>query len=235
MKYFLIIFIQFFVLTANAQYVGDRFAETTEDGDELLTRERDGDTGLLREAYNIKSDSGRYSFLYHFNADVKDVADISTFEFIYGQKRSFGWLEFSIAKISGEFQELTENNASLGGTSQEFLEESAGVLVIGAGLSYRTKYVRHLIAMDTIYETISAQLTYNQFDENFRGETFSGPGIKADFGIHKRTSEAFHFGVRMSYNLAHVKKAQEFEGHSSTARSLLLTWLSLGLDLTFYY
>ena len=235
MKYFLIIFFPFLLSTVNAQYVGDRFAETTSEGDELLTRERDEDTGILREAYNIQNDEGRYSFLYHLNSDLKDFADISTFEFIYGQKRSFGWLEFSIAKTSGKFEELTENNPSLGGISQELLEESAGVFVIGAGLSFRTKYARHLVAMDTIYETISAQLTYNQFDEKFRGETFSGPGIKADFGIHKRTSEAFHFGVRMSYNLAHVKKAQEFEGQSSAGRSLLLTWLSLRLDLTFYY
>ncbi|TNF01321.1 MAG: hypothetical protein EP326_04640 [Deltaproteobacteria bacterium] len=235
MKYLLIILLQLLMLNANAQYIGDRYAETAEDNDELLTRERDEDTGLLREAYNIKQDSGRYSFLYHINADLKNAVDISTFEFIYGQKRDFGWLEFSIAKISGEFQELTENNAALGGESQDLQEESDGVLVLGVGLGWRTKYVRHLVAMDTLYETISAQVTYNQFDENFRGESFSGPGIKADFGIHKRTSEAFHFGVRMSYNLAHVKKAQEFEGHSSPARSLLLTWLSLGLDLTFYY
>ncbi|MCO4793309.1 MAG: hypothetical protein KC493_06350 [Bacteriovoracaceae bacterium] len=235
MKIFLALFFFLSINISYAQYVGERFEETSEDNDELLTRERDAATGLLREAYNIKNDQSKYSFLYHFNSDVKDIASISTFEFIYGTKRDFGWLDFSIAKISGEFQELTENNPSLGSTSQEFLEESAGLLVLGVGLGFRTKYIRHLVAIDTLYETIAASLTYNQFDENFRSEKFAGPGIKADFGIHKRTSEAFHFGWKMSYNLAHVKKAKEFDTEGSAGRSLLLTWLSFGLDLTFYY
>lgn len=234
-KFILLSLLLLFYSSADAQYLGEKFDDDSSDNSELSTRQRDSETGLLREVYNVKADKGKYSFLFHVNSDLKDIADISTFEFIYGFKRDFGWIDFSIAKTSGEFQELTENNPSLGALSQELMEERGGVLTLGLGVGFRTNYVRHLIAMDTLYETVAASLTYNQFDETFRGEKFSGPGIKADFGIHKRTSESFHFGAKMSYNLAHVKKAQEFEGQNSAARSLLLTWLSLGLDLTFYY
>ena len=144
-------------------------------------------------------------------------------------------LELCAALTTGKYREMTRLNASIGGESEEQREESAQNLTFGAGLGYRTRYIRNLIKSDNIFETIAAYLTYNSFSDNFRSESYSGYGIKADFGVHKRMGARSHWGMKMSYNLASVRKGEEFEGEGSAARSLTITWLTFGLDYSFYF
>ena len=218
-----------------ADYLEDTFSEVEDADAQVLSATQDPKTGITRGIYDLKSDVGRYSVIYHFNSDIFEFTTISTFEFIYGTKKSFGWLDFSVSKASARFDQVTTNNSALGATSEDLEESSLGILTLGIGLSYRTNYIRHLFRSSTLYETVGAFITYNQVDDSFRGETFSGEGLKADFGIHSRASESFHIGGKMSYNLIHTKKPLEFEGESSSSRNLLLSWVSLGIDFTFYF
>lgn len=224
-----------FAFNAHADYLEDTFSEVEDEEAQILTSSRDLETGITKGKYNLGNDQGRYSFLYHFNSDLLSFTTISSFEFIYGLKKDFGWLDFTVSKSSARFDEVTENNPALGASSEELEENSLGILTLGIGLSYRTNYIRHIFRSNTLYETVGAFITYNQVDDSVRSESFSGEGLKADFGIHNRVSESFHIGGKMSYNLAHVKKSIEFEGESSSSRSMLLSWVSFGLDFTFYY
>lgn len=234
-KKILILSLLFSPLVSQADYLEDTFKRIEADDATVLQGLRDDRTGVLKERYDTNNDVGKYSFLYHFNSDLLDFATVSSFEFIFGIKKDFGWIDFSVTKSSARFEEVTENNPAVGAATQELLEDSLGLLTVGVGLSHRTHYIRHLFHNDTLYETVGAFLTYNQVDDSLRSLTFKGGGFKADFGVHKRTSESFHIGGKMSYNLMHVKKAQEFEGESSSSRSLLLSWVTFGLDFTFYY
>ena len=234
-KVYLLLAILLYVPASYADYLEDTFSRIEEDDATILQGFRDDETGIQRERYNVNNDQGKYSFLYHFNSDLLEFATVSSFEFIFGVKKDFGWLDFTISKSSARFEEVTLNNPAVGAATQDLLEDSLGILTLGMGLSYRTHYIRHLFHNDSLYETVGAFITYNQVDDSLRSLTFKGGGIKADFGVHKRASESFHIGGKMSYNLIHVKKAQEFEGESSSSRSLLLSWVTFGLDFTFYY
>jgi hypothetical protein len=86
-----------------------------------------------------------------------------------------------------------------------------------------------------MFTTTSAGIGYYSFDENFTGQSYGGPGLKTDFGLHRRSSRSVHYGVRMSYHLASVKRAEEVEGETSSQRALTLSWLTFGFDLSFYF
>jgi hypothetical protein len=224
-----------FCFNVDADYLENSFSAVEDDGAQVVSASRDAETGISKGVYNLENDIGRYSFLYHFNSDLLSFSTVSSLEFIYGIKKGFGWLDFTISKSSTRFDEVTENNPALGTSTEELEQNSLGILTLGIGLSYKTNYIRHLFRSSKLYETVGAFITYNQVDDSVRSESFSGEGIKVDLGIHNRTSESFHIGGKMSYNLIHVKKSIEFEGESSSSRSMLLSWVSFGLDFTFYF
>jgi len=44
-----------------------------------------------------------------------------------------------------------------------------------------------------------------------------------------------HYGLKVSYHLASVSRAPEYNKEPGSARGQTLTWLSLGFDVSFYY
>jgi hypothetical protein len=59
--------------------------------------------------------------------------------------------------------------------------------------------------------------------------------LLASFGIHNRFGANTHIGGKMNYHLMHLTRPEDFEGQTKSARALLLTWVSVGLDLCFYF
>ena len=208
------------------------------DGEDfVLSAKIDEESGILIDDYNISEDKRRWTISYLANPNTKELADIATFEFIFAQKREFAWIEYSLSRTSGTFRELAAYNPNWGlsQTQQRDLQETSdSVLTLGIGLSFRSAYIQHILSGDW-FEIIGASLTYHQFDEAFQEFTFTGPGIKADLGIQKRTSESYFWGVRGSYHLASLRRSAEQEGEASEARSLLLHWVSVGFDVGIYY
>ena len=84
-------------------------------------------------------------------------------------------------------------------------------------------------------ELVAAHLIYHQFEEQTTAFSFSGFGVRADFGLNYRTSENFHVGTRMSYHLAPVSREENFTLEPRDDRSLTLSWLDFAFDFTFYY
>jgi hypothetical protein len=238
----IIILLALLILTFSAKGQELREIKRTNDkqfrtsGDDLLITMTDDERGLVLGDYSIANDSGRLSLLYHVNADLKDATKVSTFEFNYAKKFDLAWLEFFVARSTINFSQMAKYNATVlrGASLDDILAEDEGILSLGAGLSYRTRYIQDLLGFDTWFESVGASLAYYQMDENFTEEKFSGLGIKADFGIHKRTSKNFHIGGKMSYNLAPVKRSADGDEPSSD-RALLLRWLSFAVDLSYYF
>lgn len=206
-------------------------------GDESLRIEQiDSELGIPLGTYTTADDSSRVGIAFHFNSDLKDMAAISSFEAVFAKKLRKTWIEGSISKTVGRYSEVTENNTALPGVlPANHSLENTDLLTVGLGLMYRTTYIQNLFNSDRFFETIGAALTYNQFDDAFRDETFQGFGIKADFGIHRRFSETFHFGGKLTYHLASVKYPSQFDGQSSNERASLIRWMGLGFDLGFYF
>ncbi len=206
---------------------------------DLRIQQLDSEMGIRLGTFSTAEDRSKIGLAYTLNADLKDLTELSSFEASYSYRLQKTWLEFFVARTTAQFDQITENNPSLGAltpaanTDEE--EPSTSLLNFGAGLMYRTTYIQNLIGGEGFFETIAAHLTYNQFDDSFREDNFSGLGFKADFGIHRRFSKNFHFGGRMTYQMASVKIPAAFEGETSSARSLLLRWMGFGVDIGFYF
>jgi hypothetical protein len=203
----------------------------------LKLRQRDERTGVMLKDYSVDRDRSRISLLYHINADLMSAADISTFEGIYAKKFEFAWAEFFVNKSTLKIREITSYNSSaFKSTSEELInDEGSDFINFGAGLSYRTSAIQHLINSDSWFESVGASLGYAQLSNTPSDTKFSGPSLKADFGVHNRSSKFFHLGMKFSYNLASVKRSRENETEDGSARALTLSWVSMALDLSYYF
>lgn len=200
-----------------------------------VLRKRDFDTGLYMEDYNTYNDQNRVSFLYHLNNDLTALTNLQTVEFNWAHRYELAWVEFFFLRTQAKFEELTENNPNEGGSSSDLQQSDDSLIAGGASISYRGNWIGEFFNSDKVFSTTAAGIGWYRLSEAFRGKTYSGPGLKCDFGVHRRTSRNLHYGMKMSYHLAHVKRAAEFEGEVSSARSQLLSWLSFGFDLSFYF
>lgn len=225
---------------AEDQALTDSF--TQEDLEELdslkqgtVLKRRDVKTGLFLKDYNTYNDKNRTSFLYHLHNDFTSLTDIQTLEFIYAHRFELAWVEFFGLRTVGKFQELTDNNASDGAETQELLETEDQILAFGASISYRGTWIQDLVGSDKMFTTTAAGIGWYNYTQNLRVKSYSGPGLKCDFGLHRRSTRSFHYGLKMSYHLADVRRAQEFEGETSSQRNQVLSWLTFGFDLSFYF
>lgn len=200
-----------------------------------VIKQRDFETGLVKEDYNTQMDKARTSFHLLANHDLASVTGLYSLEFIYAHRFESLWWEFVASKTSAKFGEISQRNSELALALDDLESTQEDLISLGMGVGFRNSWIQNLIRYDDIFSTTSAALTYNKFSENFIGRDYSGPGLRADFGIHKRSSTRMHYGFKMSYNLAQVKRAKQVDTEDSASRSLTLSWLSAGLDISFYY
>ncbi|MBT3586137.1 MAG: hypothetical protein HN509_14620 [Halobacteriovoraceae bacterium] len=207
--------------------------------DESLLKVRDADRGILFQDYNTQFD--RYLVAAHglINMDLQNAADMITAEATWSKKFDLAWIQLWGNRSTGKFREFGRVNSNLTTgttfTNDEILEGNATVTGIGISIAYRTSYVRNLIKSDNLFETISVGIGRYNADVERIDKSFAGWGLKADFGIHRRTSQKIHYGLKMSYNLAELKHSQEFDTQTGSARSLLMTWIGLGFEFAFYF
>lgn len=200
-----------------------------------ILKKRDVETGLFMKDYNTESDQNRLSFLYHGNTDFKHLTDIQTLEAIYAHRFNEMWFELFGFRTAGKFKSLTANNPNEGSSSEDLLNSSDTVTAFGASIALRDSWIGHLLNTEKIFTTTSAGIGWYSFQEKFRQKTYSGPGLKADFGIHRRASRTMHYGLKMSYHLASVRRAPAYDKEPGSARGQTLTWLTLGFDVSFYF
>lgn len=195
----------------------------------------DAEAGVTLGTYSTAQDTTKASVGFLIHGNLKDAGSLSTYDFTFSHKWNKAWLEGYIGKTAANTRRISNYNRNIDSPSEEDAEELSDLLQIGGGLMYRTTYIQNLLPSKAFFETISGMLTYNQYEDFITGESFSGPGIKADFGVHRRLSQRFHVGGKMSYNLASVKREAVEEGEGSTSRALLLRWISFGIDLSLYF
>lgn len=205
-------------------------------GDETLSIPQiDEEVGIQLDAYTTDQDKAKASLGYMLSSNLRDAASLSGLEFTYSHKLKKVWLEGYLSQTSAKTKRLTDYNSKLGTPSAELLEENSDVTQFGLGAMYRTTYIQNLIPSARFFETISAMATYNQFNDAVSEQSFSGYGLKADLGVHRRISPAWHIGAKLSYNLATVKREAQFEEEKPNKRSLLLRWVSVGLEFSVYF
>lgn len=187
------------------------------------------------EAAFIPTYHNRFSFMLGLNPNVQKAADVTNFTFSFAKKMEDYWLDTNLFYTSGLFSKLTTNNPSATTLTDEQLADTKSThLSIGVGIGRETRYTQTLLPISEIYELMAANLTYNIFKEPTSTKSFTGPGMMAKFSVYKKFSDYVSAGTQFTYNLAVVKRAQDFDTESSSASSLTLSYLTIGFDLSFY-
>jgi hypothetical protein len=194
------------------------------------------------EQFVLKSEStfnptyqNRFSFLLGVNPSIQKARDVTNFTFSYGKKFEDYWLDTNFLITNGIFNKITTNNPTATGlTSDQLVDTKSSMTTIGVGIGRETRYAQTLLPFKDIYELMAANLTYNIYKENTSGKSFTGPGMIAKFSLYKRFSDYFSAGTQFTYNLAVVKRTQDPDTETSSIRSLTMSYLTLGFDLSFY-
>jgi hypothetical protein len=212
----------------------DRPVET-----EVSLQQRDTSTGVFLPSYNTAEDQARFSILYHWNYNPREFTNFAGLEFIFAKKYPLFWVDFFFSQNRAMFKTIGEMNTQISSDSRALRETNEALTSLGMGISYRFNWIQELLSplIETrrVFETTAAFLTYNYLSEKYTSNSFSGPGLKTDFGLHYRMSKSYHCGLKMSYNLATVKKQAGSDSGSSSERSLTLSWLTFAFDLSYYF
>lgn len=183
----------------------------------------------------IPTHHNRFSFMLGINPSMQKASDVTNFTFSYAKKMDDYWLDTNLLYTSGLFDKLSTNNPAATTLSSDLLTDTKSTHIsVGVGIGRETSYTQSLVPLADIYELMAANLTYNSFKEPTSSKSFTGPGMIAKFLVYKKFSNYFTAGTQFTYNLAVVKRGQDFETESSSARSLTISYLTIGFDLSFY-
>lgn len=220
----------------DADYSTQLFFLNEVPSDNVSIQERNENTGLLLKDFDTSKDQHRYGIQLQLNSHLNALTEIMGYEFSYGNKMDVGgWVEFLVSKISASFSQIATAHSGLASPSDTLDDTTEDLMQLGLGLGYRTTLIQEFIDSRYFFETINVYATYNSLDENFTGQSYSGPGLRADYGIHRRVSKGTHYGIKLSYNLANVKRSALTDGESGKDRSLVLSWLGLSFDIALYF
>lgn len=101
------------------------------------------------------------------------------------------------------------------------------ITTLGLGAGYRFKLLLDFLKTENVFETIQAFATYNTLQESTSGESYTGYGLTADYGLHKRTRTSFFYGAKFSYNISYVALDRD--------REFSLGWYTFALETGFIF
>ncbi len=203
-------------------------------GTNILEDQRNTTTGL-EVSYNTFEDLNRFNFSLLFNADVRDLTDIFYAEVAFGLfLKENKYFDFFINTQNNKYGTMSARAADIAVDPDLLDETKESFFSFGGGPTYRTYYIRDLIPIKNLFETIHAGAGLGWFFEDRSNEGYFGPGIKAELGIHYRASKNFHIGTKLNWNHFWVKRDEKFVDEPQGIRTLSLTWLALGFDIAIY-
>lgn len=199
---------------------------------------RDNDTGLVKD-FDTKDDQGRFSLLYHANANLRKAQDLRTLEFIYGHKLSNNkiplWAEFSFFNTTATFDTISSPNSSQNPSSlAAFNNSSESMWGAGAGIAIRSHWIRDFGASEHWSEGVGAHVYYLSLTENYFSQSYTGYGLKTHFSLDYRLSKRIQMGPQFGYYLATINRPKATNERSDVG-ALLITWTSLAFNFTYYF
>ena len=194
----------------------------------------DASRGVRLPDYQTSQDQRKMSLTGSTHIDPRKASELINFQGLFSLRQSFGWLEFTGSYTTAEYGRITSDNLALGPASADLMQSQVTLLTFGAGLSYRTTYAQDFLGTSW-FETVSAALTYTMMNEPERELQFNGFGLKTDFGLHKRVSPSYFWGLKSSYHISSVQTSELENSPSYSERSLIIQWFTIGLELGFYF
>jgi hypothetical protein len=151
------------------------------------------------------------------------------------------WYGFQLFQHNATFDSITKNQTPEPGDNAN--DESAfqrpgdtknTVSGLGLGVGYRFKLLLDFFQTEDTFESIDVFANYIRLSESFIKKDYTGYGLTTNYGIHKRVNTTFFYGGKVSYNLAAVTR-EKLGDESERNRSLSLGWLTLALEMGFFF
>lgn len=209
--------------------------------DESIIYDMNKETGIKDKSHYTGRDEYKFSGNYLGHWELNKFTTISSFDVHFSKRFDDFWIETFLSRTAATFKAISENkthNINAQSTSESRFQrpDAAKELLLsgGVGVGYRFKMIYQFIETADVFETVTAYLVRHMLDESYRNDDYNGYGVRADYGIHKRTSTSFFYGGRLSYNFGMVKRHLA-DGESDSEGSLALSWMAIGFEAGYYF
>ncbi|MBF0297140.1 MAG: hypothetical protein HQK51_00335 [Oligoflexia bacterium] len=211
--------------------------------DELYITDKNEYTGIYDRYYSLNKDSNRYSMSASTDIDVLKFKKIYGGDFGYARNLDVFWLETLLSLDIVNFNEVTNtaSRSSINPSAEENNKRSSdikqSIISVGLGISYRFMfpYQINIFNVDNLFHTTTCYINYSQVGEDRNSSKYLGPGLRADYGIHKRVSSKMHLGLKFTYRFSEVIRKEKFQDENNNDRRLFMSWGTFGFDLAYYF
>lgn len=200
-----------------------------------LSSIRDSRTGLVQEHHSLAQDRHRMRFNAQMFPNPKKASEVVGAAAKYAHRiNSAWWAEGSLYYYKADSVRITDLDPESVVNGNLMADGQITMMGAALGLSLRGRLAQNFLG-DRWFETISALLSYSSMNESTLDETFAGPGLMVDYSLHNRMGQNYFWGINGQYAVSQMKRAEEFEGERSSARTLTTYWYTLGVELGFYF
>lgn len=211
---------------------------------ESMIYDFDTDLGIKDQRKYTGTDRNKFAIAGHVSGNYEQFRDILGLEFNYmrrSQSYSQLWYGFQFFQHKTFFDAITKNhdkdsstNANSDAQLQRPTDVKNTVLAGGLGAGYRFKLLMEFFPTEDVFETVDVFVNYVTLDETYVDRKYKGYGLTTTYGIHKRLNTTYFWGGKIAYNLASVTR-DAIGDESKDDRTFALGWLTLGLELGFFF
>lgn len=212
--------------------------------DESMIYDLDTDLGIKDQRTYTGTDSNRVALAGHISSDYEHFNDLIGFEFNYMHRTSRYnriWWGMQFFQHKTLFDAITQNQPAEDGDNpndesqfQRPNDVKTNLFAGGLGVGYRFKLMMDFFQTEDVFENIEVFVNYLTMDETYIDQKYQGFGLTTNYSIHKRSSTKYFYGGKLSYNIATVTR-EAIGTESKQDRSFALGWLSLALELGFFF
>lgn len=205
--------------------------------DDSILSDTDKETGLVEDAFYTGNDSSRFSISLNYSQDYEDPTKVQMYDFQYFSKINSSYLKlwwgFQAKQVIAKYSAIAEESVTdTLATARKSNNQSFSIF--GFGLGHRFRALGGAMLSDRFFENISVFANYMFHTDTTTSETYNGYGYTAEYGLNYRSSKTVYYGGKLSYNWAMVERSAVDE-ESLPERSLVFGWLTLGLELGYYF
>lgn len=201
------------------------------------------DLGIKDQRQYTGNDRNRFSIAGHLSGDYEHFNDILGGEVSYMRRSTRYnqiWWGAQFFTHNTYFDAITQNRkiaSSNPNAESNYIrpgDTKNTVMAAGLGVGYRFKLLLDFFPTEDMFESVDVFVNGLELNEKFIKQKYRGYGLTTNYGIHKRSSTSFFYGGKFSYNIASVTR-EAIGNESKSDRSLSLGWLSIALEMGFFY
>lgn len=204
--------------------------------DESVIKDYDSSLGIISDAYYTGSDEARISISIGLSQDYEDPSKVTSYDLMYFNKISNSytktWMAFQLKRTTANFSAISDEKNNQDGLPR--LDNIQAFTMAGAGVAYRFNTIGNLFNSQRTSELVSALANYVVHLDKSNDTNYAGYGLTTEYGINYRVSRSFFAGTKLSYNWATVERKDEGD-EKLIDRSLVFGWLTLGIELGYYF